>query len=160
MDPNEDNPEAPLSDLERRLERWRPASGSLDRDRMLFDAGRAAARAESWGRLGVALAASFALVSVGLGGLLVRERGYRHDLEVTLAERTREPVLPELVSPPPALAEPAPNSYLALSRRILASGLEDSPTEASDAPRGEVPESLEPPLTPLSIRGRGGLMDL
>ena len=100
MDPLEDDPEVPLSDLERRLEQWRPASGSLDRDRMLFDAGRASARAESWGRLGAALAASFALVAVGLGGLLVRERAHRHGLEVALAERTREPALPELVIPP------------------------------------------------------------
>ena len=81
-------------------------------------------------------------------------------LEVTLAERTREPVLPELVPPLPPLAEPAPDSYLALSRRILASGLEDLPPAASNAPRGEIPERPEPPLTPLSARGRGGLMDL
>lgn len=160
MDPLEDLPEGPLSDLERRLERWRPLPGSLDRDRMLFDAGRAAARAESWGRLGAALAASFALVAVGLGGLLVRERGDRHALEATLAERTREPALPERVSPLPTFAEPAPNSYLALSRRILASGLEELPQAASNAPRGEIPERPEPPLTPLDARWRGGLMDL
>ena len=160
MDSLEDNPEGPLSDLERRLEQWRPASGSLDRDRMLFDAGRASARAESWGRLGAALAASFALVAVGLGGLLVRERAHRHGLEVALAERTREPALPELVSPLPPLAEPAPNSYLALSRRILASGLEELPPAASNAPRSEIPERPEPPLTPLDARRRGGLMDL
>ncbi len=160
MDPLEDNPEGPLSDLERRLEQWRPSPGSLDRDRMLFDAGRASARAESWGRLGLALAASFALVAVAMGGLLVRERGYRHALEVTLAERTRAPASPEVDLPPPSFAEPAPNSYLALSRRILASGLVELPPEAPNAPRGEIPERPEPPLTPLSTRGRGGLMDL
>ncbi len=160
MDPLEDDPEAPLSDLERRMGRWRPASGSLDRDRMLFDAGRASARGESWGRLVGALAACLALVALGLGGLLVRERGYRHALEVTLAERTREPVLPEPVSPLPTLGEPAPYSYLALSRRIQASGLEELPPAAPNAPRGEIPERPEPPFTPLSTRGRGGLMEL
>lgn len=160
MDAIEDEPEGPLKDLERRLEQWRPSPGSLDRDRMLFEAGRAAARAESWGRLGMALTACFALVAVGLGGLLVRERGYRHALEVTLAERTREPVLPELVSPAPPYAEPAPNSYLALTRRILASGLEELPPAAPSAPLDELPERPEPPLTPLSEWGSGGLMDL
>ena len=34
---------ADLSALERRLAAWRPAAGALDRDRMLYDAGRAAA---------------------------------------------------------------------------------------------------------------------
>ncbi len=160
MDPLEDDPEAPLSDLERRMGRWRPASGSLDRDRMLFDAGRASARGESWGRLVGALAACLALVALGLGGLLVRERGYRQGLEVALAERTREPAPREMVAPLPPFAEPAPDSYLALSRRILASGLEELPPTVSNAPRDEISERPEPTLTPLSVRGRGGLREL
>ena len=35
-----------LSEFERRLAAWRPAVGGLDRDRMLYEAGRAAARAD------------------------------------------------------------------------------------------------------------------
>ena len=159
MDPLKDNPEGPLSDLERRLGQWRPLPGSLDRDRMLFDAGRAAARAESGGRLGGALAASFALVAVGLGGLLVRERGHRHALEVTLVERTREPVIVEPVPPMlPAPPELAPDSYLVLTRRILTTGLDDLPPSTSKVPRGELPDRPVPSLVPLRVRG--GLMEL
>ena len=159
MDPHEDLPECPLSDLERRLQRWRPLPGSLDRDRMLFDAGRASARAESWGRLGAALAASFALVAVGLGGLLVRERGYRHALEVTLAERTREPVLADPAPPPlPSRPAPARDSYLALTRRILTTGLDDLPPSASKVSRGELTDGPAPSFVPLRVRG--GLMEL
>ncbi len=159
MAPLEDLAEGPLSDLERRLEQWRPLPGSLDRDRMLFEAGRASARAESWGRLGAVLAASFALVAVGLGGLLVRERGHRHALEVTLAERTREPVIADPVLPPlPSRPEPAPDSYLALTRRILTTGLDDPPPLASNARSGELPDRSAPSLTPLRVRG--GFLEL
>ena len=67
-----------LSELERRLAAWRPAAGALDRDRMLYEAGRAAARADgrvqSW-RLATA---ALVLLAVGLGGLLVHERSQRH----------------------------------------------------------------------------------
>ena len=79
------DPEGDLSALERRLGNWRPAAGVVDRDRMLFEAGRAAARNESWGRFGGLSSAFLALVALGLGGLLVREQGNRRALEATVA---------------------------------------------------------------------------
>ncbi|WP_435017872.1 hypothetical protein TA3x_005493 [Tundrisphaera sp. TA3] len=63
-------------DLERRLASWRPSP--IDRDRMLFAAGAASARARGRDRLwALALAASL-LISAGLSFQLVRERQQRH----------------------------------------------------------------------------------
>src|SRR5262249_43180209 len=66
-----------LTALEDRLATWRPATGALDRDQMLYDAGHAAARADirisSW-RLATA---TLALISIGLGGLLVHQESLR-----------------------------------------------------------------------------------
>ena len=74
-------PRDDLTDLERRLAALRPASGGLDRDRMLFDAGRASARAEGRARAWALSAAASALVAVGLGVGLARERSRALGLE-------------------------------------------------------------------------------
>ncbi len=129
-----------LTALERRLAGWRPAAGALDRDRMLYDAGRAAAGARPW-RLA---AAALMLVSLGLGGLLVQrrallgrerallahERARRFELETALAART-EASRPSSQAPAPAadvppIGPPAPGSYLVLTAR-LADGVADVP---------------------------------
>src|SRR5262249_5023003 len=92
-----------LSALEQRLAAWRPASGALDRDQMLYDAGRAAAHAEnrlqSW-RLATA---ALLVISIGLGGLSVYQRSLR------LLDRD---LLAQEQSPRHALqtALPAPNT--------------------------------------------------
>ena len=62
--PNADH-EKDLIALERRLAAWRPAGGALNRDRMLFDAGRATERAE--GRLWCWRMATAVLVLLNAG---------------------------------------------------------------------------------------------
>jgi hypothetical protein len=111
-----------LSDVERRLAAWRPAVGGLDRDRMRYEAGRAAARADgrvqSW-RLATA---ALALFAVGLGGLLMRERSQRQALETSIAIAARiNPAQPAVEIALPASREiPTiePSSYFALTSRL------------------------------------------
>jgi hypothetical protein len=124
--------ERDLRALEARAAAWRPSRGALDRDRMLFEAGHAAARAEarawSW-RLATA---ALALVSAGLGGALVQERTMRRALEVKAAYTA--PAIPSAASralaasphetSTPALEPPGPSSYFALTVR-LDQGLRD-----------------------------------
>jgi len=162
MDPAEHGPRGDLNrdpaDLERRLARLRPAAGGLDRDRMLYEAGRAAARADSRTRLASAAAMAMAIGCVGLGGLLARERGHRLDLERALADtRPREPDPGRLApSPPVPAARPGPDSYLALTRRALVAGLDDPPGPVEPRRFG----SPIPPEPPLRVRGAAAPIDL
>jgi hypothetical protein len=114
-----------MSEVERRLAAWRPATGALDRDRMLYDAGRAAARTDgriwSW-RLAMA---SLALLTVGLFVLLARERSRGKELEASLAAATRiNPAQPvgelelRASGETPAIEAVLPSSYFALSARL------------------------------------------
>jgi hypothetical protein len=160
MDATEHGPEGDLTDLERRLAGWQPASLGRDRDRMLFEAGRAAARAEVWARVPLASAAALALVAVSLGALLVRERDQRHALEVRIVQQSS---LPKPIAPPIEAAlspivdrPPAPDSYLVLTHHMLAAGLDDAPLPTPRTTPGDTPPGAEPPLR---VRGPGGLLN-
>ena len=172
MDPDRDdeNPIGPdLTALERRLAGWQPSAGSLDRDRMLYDAGRAAAGARTWR----AIAASLLIASVGLAALLAhqhsslvrerallsQERAERLQVETALAARPAA-AQPATSSPLPAAIEPpSPSSYLALSARMAdglddllsrGSGIDPAPTRSAPANPGE---ELHPePLRPRDVR--------
>jgi hypothetical protein len=127
-----------LRALEDRLTAWRPASGALDRDRMLYDAGRSAARTESHVQAWRVATAALLLLVIGSAGLLTREwlvlahehellaqeRAQRLALEMTLAAQNRQApmeVLPR--SPEPQAAEPfAPTSYFVLASRHALEG--------------------------------------
>lgn len=149
-----------LSELERPLEGLCPAPlAASARDRMLFEAGRAAG--ESRRRRWAATAAALAAVSVGLGGLLAREREQRRGLEVLLAERDRAPAAPVEVAPTSpdtvvAVAEVSPDSYRALSLRISNGGLDEL---ASSAPRQSPSGAPAPPMIPLRARDARGPLD-
>jgi hypothetical protein len=149
MDTHEPGPEGDLTDLERRLTHWRPAAKYFDRDRMLYEAGRAAARAELRAWTGFASSAALALVTASLGVLLVRERAQRQDLEVRIVQRenaAKAPVLPEPM-PPPIVAQPlSPDSYLALTHRLQTVGLDEALTPTSGAPSDHAPAVPEPTL--------------
>ena len=155
---HEDEVGPDLTALERRLAAWRPAAGALDRDRMLYDAGRAAAGALSW-RLS---AAALLLATLGLGGLLIhekrelarersllaQERRHRLEIETALAARAL-PAIPASVP-----ATPAPDSYLALTSR-LSEGVAEAPWPADGrdpAPVGPAPRSSEPSPRPVPLR--------
>ncbi len=106
---------------------------------------------------------AMALVAIGLGGLLARERGHRRDLELALEARDR-PVLaarpaPPLVAIEPGARELAPDSYLALTRNLLVPGPAPASAEVPRWPTGDAPAAAPPPL-PLRVRGPGGLIDL
>jgi hypothetical protein len=132
--------EPDLTELERRLAAWRPAAGTLDRDRMLYEAGRAAAGGSRPWRLATA---ALLLVSLALGGVAAQQRSrLDHDRALLAHEHARRLELETALAiasdgsrtsaPDPALAAdflpsgpPAPGSYLALTAR-LADGFEEA----------------------------------
>jgi hypothetical protein len=153
-------PRDELTDLEHRLAALRPATSGLDRDRTLFEAGRASARAEGRARAWGFVAAASMLVAVGLGVGLARERARALDLERALVA-AREAPAPS-AAPAPAPLPPieiAPNSYLALSHRALA-GLDEPPAAPGRHPVDIGPTAPERPLSPLRVRGAGDFRDL
>jgi hypothetical protein len=143
--PDDRDPIGPdLTALERRLSAWRPCAGGLDRDRMLFDAGRASASAG--GRPWRLATAALLLATAGLGGLLAqqratlaRERSHRLELETALAARI-EATRPRSYAPVtveiPPIEPPSPSSYLVLTARLAAG--DATPPDVGDArhPRG------------------------
>ncbi len=164
-EPDDENEIGPdLTALERRLSAWRPAAGALDRDRMLYDSGRAAAGARPW-RLA---AAALLLATLGLGGLLVHERSelarersllaqervHRLEVETALAARAgaSQPFAAVPAATPAGL--PAPDSYLVLTSR-LAQGVVEAPWPANGrepAPIGPSSRSSEPSPRPVPLR--------
>jgi hypothetical protein len=131
----DDHDEVDLSRIEARLGGWSPSPGGLDRDRLLYEAGRADADARHRVRvrlsLAVSLAATLAAFGSGLAWKAEHDRGTRLEAELasTRVELDRliaaagqiptppSPVL-EAAIPPSAPAPPDPFSYLSLSRRI------------------------------------------
>jgi hypothetical protein len=115
-------PENELNAMERRLAAWRPASGGLDRDRMLYEAGRAAARADDRVQSWRLAAAALTLLTVGLGGLLAHEQSQRQALETSIAMAARiNPAQPagEIALPAPKeIPAIEPSSYIALTLRL------------------------------------------
>jgi hypothetical protein len=127
IDKSQPDQENDLTALERRLAGWRPAIGGLDRDRMLFDAGRAAARAEGRSRLWQLATAALVFVTAGLGGLLANERSLRLALETQVAAQTdpeKQQPLARISVQLGRIEPPGPKSYLALTSR-LAKGVRD-----------------------------------
>jgi hypothetical protein len=158
MEPAEREPQESLNALEHRLGQWRPASGILGRDRMMFEAGRAAARSDSRRLFGLVSSGCLLLVAVGLGGLLVHERNQRQALEAVLAAKGQAT---EVAPPASTVVAPAdPNSYLMLTHRMIGSSPDDdlSAPSAPSPARPSLPTA--PPLTPLRSRRLGGGIEL
>src|SRR5262249_39292774 len=156
-----------LTAMERRLAGWRPSTGALDRDRMLYDAGRAAGAA---GRprllIGAALSLSLAILALSASlayqnsalarerALLAQERTHRQHLEMALAARTLPPQSSPSPPAPEATEPPAPSSYLAMMARLTA-GADDpvSPRVLSDPePRAPAPAPEGGPVRPSPLR--------
>jgi hypothetical protein len=141
-----------LTELEHRLAAWRPAAGALDRDRMLYDAGRAAALAGVQARSWRLATAALALLTIGLGGLLAREQSQRRVLETALAARagTLEPA-PAISSPAretPAIEPLEPSSYFVLTARLTQGAQDLSAPDVEIGPeprrRGSRPPEAAP----------------
>ncbi|GEM_PF-1495241 len=143
FNPDEDQ----MSPLEERMRSWVPSPGGLDRDRMLFEAGRAkvqgtiqaGTRANLWK---FATAAAVLLAS-GLGMAWHYERSQRRALELTVARLAPPPPAP-FVSTPELMTERRekeaavdPTSYLALVRQV--NRLEDA---ANFEPHRTAPEAV------------------
>jgi|GEM_PF-6731167 len=150
-----------MNDLEWPLAGLRPVLGTLNRDRMLYEAGRASARGEARDRLLMAASALLLVASLGLGGLLVQERARRQALEVALAARDQEAIPPseKLVLPKSSpVVEIAPTSYLALSRHIQPGGLDEVDPPIEDAGQGDSAEGSESKM-PIRVRDARGILD-
>ncbi|QDV38768.1 hypothetical protein [Tautonia plasticadhaerens] len=175
-------PDEPLTPLEARLLGWRPSPGGLDRDRMLFEAGRSGALAEARGRFWRGATAGLVLASIGLVVALIDARVDQGALRDELAamkarggvfdasvepswgtSSTPDPreIAAEPVAPPPI--EPVAldaSSYLAMTRRLVSldGTLADRPDDP--APIGEPTGAGSASPTPLRAFGRGGPFDL
>ncbi len=132
MDIDNHRLEDDLNALEHRLSAWRPAAGgALDRDRMLYDAGRAAAETDGHLRAWRMATAALLLVTIGLGGMLAhhavvarRRNGGAAiwPLETAIAARTAapeaSPPAPSPTSVDTGIEPVSPTSYFVLTARL------------------------------------------
>lgn len=161
-------PQDELNETERRLAGWSPAAPMLNRDRMLFEAGRAAARTEARGRLAMIVAADFAVLAIAIGVWALREDAARKRLELALAEHSQllnavsatQVAAPVPGPVPPAVPAPARDSYLALTHRLANDGLDETVTAPPRSIQDEHPASPRRTPTPLNSRTPGDSIDL
>ena len=133
-----------LSRTERRIAAWRPSAVAIDRDRMLYEAGRASARAAA--RPWQFATAATLLLAVGLGGWAVRERSRLANELAARSTITLPPSMPELIEPPD------PNSYRALSA-LPPEGWEMASAIENDlASKSPHPDTAERPTHPTPLR--------
>jgi hypothetical protein len=107
-----------LNDLAQRLAAWRPAQAGLDADRMLFDAGRAAARPGKAAIVWPVAAGCLSLLAAVLAIGLIHE----HEENLALVRRLEARPAPTLPAPTPAQTDPLaalpPDAYLELRRAL------------------------------------------
>jgi hypothetical protein len=148
--PEQERPDEDLTPLESVLQGLRPSSGTLSRDRVLFEAGRSAARpGRAWPTLAVlstTVATVLALVLLfGRPGPQIVERTVVVQVPVPVPappakEATPEEIEPDL-PPPPAAATLGQTDYLQRRREILRWGIDMLPETPSRIPTAA-------PLTP------------
>ena len=85
---------------------------------MLFEAGRASARAEARAKVWPSAALGLAMLLMGLGGLFARERSRRLALETVLAARPPAQA-PVLAATPPRVAASGPERRAAGPEQLL-----------------------------------------
>lgn len=164
MSDHEPNLNDDLQRVERRLLGWAPSAPNIDRDRLIFEAGRSSARSKFKQAFWPLATAAAVLAAIGSAWGWSREHSRRQDLEMVL-ERSR-PAHPALLAMDlPATIAPRdpgpidPYSYAALTRRLTESGdLIDPPT--LDVPIGRHPVADEPIPTPYRVRSKPGRFDL
>jgi hypothetical protein len=148
-----------LSEMERQLAAWAPATDGLDTDAMLFAAGRASVRSHPARFLWPTLAGCLAVLSVVLGVCLAVERNERLTLarQLELQAPTTVPPPASAVSPTvspldPPTAEDRPSDSLLAARQALEDGLDAWPpvTVGGAVPSG--PTSPEPPVLQVGSR--------
>jgi hypothetical protein len=157
-------PDPELTALEARIAAWKPSSGGLDHDRLLFEAGRASAGSSRGWRTATGC---LILTLAALGSLMVRERHrfiqHTQALQTELTAARSESLQKMAPREAVAMADLAVDltvaraSYLDLTRR-LASG---ETLDAIDRPDQPTPSILAPdPGRPLRARDSDRLRDL
>jgi hypothetical protein len=160
MDTTGLGPRDDLSELEGPLKGLSPVTGDLSRDRMLFEAGRASAQADSRGRF-LMLASAAIVVITGLGVFSFVERSKRYALENAIAhlEQRREAPAPYVI-PPFSIAsnDASPYSYRALSLLEGASGLHEWELKADAMRPARNSTGADSEQAPLRVRDAGKLL--
>ncbi len=147
MSHEHDSPEAELNTIEAALGSLAPARSQVNRDRLMFEAGRASVRPSTSGRRGwIAAAASLALIASGEGALLaIRPAPQVIERIVVIKEPAKPPVeplpeIPEIPRPVPPSTESLlgfdPGDHDRLAGQLIRYGLDGLPTSNSPA-RGE-----------------------
>lgn len=146
MSTDESEDQAVLNDLETALAALAPVRGRLDRDRLMYEAGRAAARPSP--RKWMAVAASLALVATGEGALLaLRPEGRVVERVVVVREPAEPPkvrpvavaVAVEMEAPAARPWEVGPGGRDRLAWQVLRYGLDGLPTSRASATSGPAP---------------------
>jgi hypothetical protein len=155
--PHEDE----LSDIERHLAGWRPASDGLNADAMLFAAGQAAARRGRGRLLGTAFCVLLVVQSAGLGVWGLSERAGRLALATRIRERAPSSTAPPATAVAVAVFSepsytPSPEDYWHMRRRA-----EQDPVRwlASLQPPGARTPDPPPEAAILKAGQRAGLLD-
>jgi hypothetical protein len=153
---SESNPDdRELAAIEQRLKQWSPASGSLDRDRILFESGRASAHSPAGRTPWVVLTLGLTAASITFATLYIRERGERQALALALRGSAR-PALPIAAEPEQNASRDASTSsdsesgYFRIRERIVAKGLDAWPAAVARDVRNRPSEPPRAPLTPVS----------
>lgn len=157
-----------LSRLEQRLGDWTPSLGGLDRDRLLYEAGRADSSARDLrlvrGTMAVSIATALAAFGLGTAWRLEHDRNGRLRAELALARLEAAPALAAPYRPGPPLAvsseaePPDPSSYLTLSRRIADGRIDFDHHDRPPASSGDKPPRPRP--DPIRVGDRDRLLDL
>jgi hypothetical protein len=162
MDAKTPRHENDLSDFERHLAGWQPASDGLSADAMLFAAGQAAGRRERSRLLWPLLCAFLTVYAAGLGVWGLSERALRQALASRLSDRSpahsASPAPVVVVRDSSSSYEPAPGDYLSTRRQM-----EQDPSGwlASRQPAGLQALGPSPPPPAILTPGqRDGLFDL
>lgn len=151
------DPAEPLDEPNTPLTRLRPIAADLSRDRMLYEAGRAAGRRAAGRRDLAVLSVMLCAAIAGSGGLVIRERSGRLAAERELAATRKEPSLPTAAPLRPEPIVISPDSYLALSRQIEPGGLAEL-TPPAESIRPGAGGASPGPITPVrGWTGRGML---
>jgi hypothetical protein len=116
--------DAELTGLEAVLLTLKPAAAGIERDRLMFEAGRRSARR---GRLWPCAAVALALVSAALGAALAMRPAPPAVVRVVFVERPAAP--PSVPAPGPVERSPAPAAadYFRLQEQLLSRGLDGLP---------------------------------
>jgi hypothetical protein len=146
-----DEPNPPLA-------RLRPIAAGPSRDRMLYEAGRAAGRRDARRRHLAVLSVMVCAALAGSGSLLVRERSRRLAVERALAALTTQPSTPTVAPLAPEPIVISPDSYLALSRRIEPGGLAELAPRIEPI-RPDVAAESPGPITPVRGWTERGILD-